>query len=61
MRVRGPQVTELWQGVASGCRLFRGKNGVARLGLRKVSAVWSLEVVASQRLSMYYINGIFNP
>ena len=32
-----------------------------RSGPRSVSAVWSLEVVASQRLAMYnYKNGIFN-
>ena len=31
--------------------------GVARLGPRKVSAVRSLEVIASRRLPMYYING----
>ena len=31
------------------------------LGPRIVSAVWSLEVVASRRLPMYYKNGIFNP
>ena len=34
---------------------------VARFGPRKVSAVGSLEMVASRRLPMYYINGIFNP
>ena len=31
------------------------------LGPRIVSAVWSLEVVASRRLPMYYKYGIFNP
>ena len=31
------------------------------LGPRIVSAVWSLEVVASWRLPMYYKYGIFNP
>ena len=31
------------------------------LGSRIVSAVWSFEVVASQRLPMYYKYGIFNP
>ena len=35
--------------------------GVARLGPGKVSAVRSLEVAASRRLSMYCIKGIFNP
>ena len=34
---------------------------VALLRPIKVSAVRSLEAVASQRLPMYYINGIFNP
>ena len=49
------------EGVASGCPLLEVKMyGVARLGPRKVSAVRSLEVVASRRLPMYYINGIFN-
>ena len=57
------------EGVASGCALFRGKNvqcsAVGTRGYqgwdRKVSAVRSLEVIASRRLPMYYINGIFNP
>ena len=31
------------------------------LGPTIVSAVWSLEVVASRRLPMYYKYGIFNP
>ena len=38
------------RGVASGCSLFRGKNVRERaVGTRKVSAVRSLEVVASRR------------
>ena len=37
---------------------IRCKNA---LGPRIVSAVWSLEVVASWRLPMYYKYGIFNP
>ena len=39
-----------FRGVASGCPLFRGKNvRESAVGTRKVSAVRSLEVVASQR------------
>jgi len=37
---------------------IRSKNA---LGLRIVSAVRSLEVVASRRLPMYYKYGVFNP
>ena len=37
---------------------IRCKNA---LGPRIVSAVWSLEVVATRRLPMYYRYGIFNP
>ena len=39
-----------FRGVASGCSLFRGKNvRESAVGTRKVSAVRSLEVVASRR------------
>ena len=39
-----------YRGVASGCALLRGKNvRESALGTRKVSAVRSLEVVASRR------------
>ena len=39
-----------FRGVASGCSLFRGKNvRESAMGMGKVSAVRSLEVVASQR------------
>ena len=39
-----------FRGVASGCPLFRGKNvRESAVGMRKVSAVRSLEVVASRR------------
>ena len=49
------------RGVASGCALFRGKNiRESAVGTRKVSAVRNLEVVASRRYLMYYINGIFS-
>ena len=51
------------QGVVSGVSAIwrykiRCKNA---LGPRIVSAVRSLEVVASRRLPMYYKYGIFNP
>ena len=47
--VRG-EVPDNFRGVASGCPLFRGKNvRESTLGMRKVSAVRSLEVVASRR------------
>ena len=50
------------EGWLSGVRYLEVKMyAVARLGPRKVSAVRSLEVVASRRLPMYYINRIFNP
>ena len=39
-----------FRGVASGCPLFRGKKVCkSAVGMRKVSAVRSLEVVASRR------------
>ena len=39
-----------FRGVASGCPIFRGKNvRESAVGTRKVSAVRSLEVVASRR------------
>ena len=42
--------TDNFRGVASGCPLFRGKNvRESAVGTRKVSAVRSLEVVASRR------------
>ena len=44
------------------CPLFGDKNTLRkRLGPRIVSAVRSLEVVASRRLPMYYKYGVFNP
>ena len=47
--VRGEAPNNFW-GVVSGCPLFRGKNVCESVvGTRKVSAVWSLEVVASRR------------
>ena len=42
--------TGQFRGVASECSLFRGRNvRESAVGMRKVSAVPSLEVVASQR------------
>ena len=39
-----------FRAVASGCQIFRGKNvRKSAVGTRKVSAVRSLEVVASRR------------
>ena len=48
--LRRGEATDNFRGVASGCPLFRGK-GVreSAVGTREVSAVRSLEVVASQR------------
>ena len=47
--VRG-EASDNFRGVASGCPLFRGKNvRESAVGTRKVSAVRSLEVVASRR------------
>ena len=47
--VRG-EALDNFRGVASGCPLFRGKNiRQSAVGTRKVSAVRSLEVVASRR------------
>ena len=47
--VRG-EAPDNFRGVASGCSLFRGKNvRESAVGTQKVSAVRSLEVVASRR------------
>ena len=47
--VRG-EALDNFRGVASGCAPFRGKNVCkSAVGTRKVSAVRSLEVVASRR------------
>ena len=46
----GGEAPDNFRGVASGCPLFRGKNvRESAVGTRKVSAVRSLEVVASRR------------
>ena len=47
---RGEAPRDNFRGVASGCPLFRGKNvRESAVGTRKLSAVRSLEVVASRR------------
>ena len=44
------EAPDKFMGVASGCAVFRGKNvRESAVWTRKVSAVWSLEVVASRR------------
>ena len=46
----GGEAPDNFRGVASECPLFRGKNvRESAVGTRKVSAVRSLEVVASRR------------